>query len=243
MMLVQVEVAEPAIDVRQELAHAGMAGTVSWLLGGMFPAYAKIYYPFLEITTGDRARDESRQRLNAMLLGIAEPDTAVTRLKASEVASRLGLAFPPEFNRYSIPRSKWNMLVFPIGGHVPLHYARMFSDILESTGMQQVCYFRWPAIVAPQPGLDTIYRGTVGDMIEFVNAGMGRGLMTPEEWVAIDHSWALNTGDLDFIFAALGGDEALIDAVVRSQWWEAVRVDGTLRVDMNADRVNRPLEP
>src|SRR4051794_38769527 len=70
-------------------------GSVGWLVGRRFEAYAKLFYPFLELPPALDPAFATIHWLRRLQLGAQAAPFPVRSVRAAEVARRLGLAFPP----------------------------------------------------------------------------------------------------------------------------------------------------
>ena len=105
---------------------------------------------------------------------------------------------------------------------------------LAPHAIDQACYFYYDSS-AKSGGGETLYQGEVADVD--VLAGEGEYYLTPTYWWPEGKSWTVFT-DPDYTFTLVGGPQALIDSILKSEHLEAVAVELTTRITPNSDDIN-----
>jgi len=157
------------------------------------------------------------------------------RVRWKELATLLNVPFASEISgawyRKKLEEGCWSRFltpgrVWPIGEEC----TELISNLsLFAEGRQ--CFFRFPDIAFFGKAKPPIFKGSVGDVNDFLKAGAySCGF---EHWWPSDRAWCV-CSDYDLGVTVVGGSRKLISALLASAVLECIEVKSRTRVDPSA---------
>ena len=213
-----------------------------------FPAYAKILHPIFEDPDAGEGSWDQTDKVRRALEGASWLDDvlaasrlvrvgvdggsqgALRRIRWSDVASELGLAYGPALSTNDLDRAwpggSWPArLLGPEEGDLGAGILSVIVEAIRVDGDPGPCFFWWWVVACihefdPEAPRDLLFHGRLHDLPGFLGQ---REVTSPTCWWPATHAWCVST-DWDLPFTVMGGSESLIARVLDSSEVEGFSV-------------------